>query len=157
MKTLLLIGITLLLLSAYPLYLMAVEAVIGRRAYQRYEVQQNSGTKYDYKSAEFYGHKVVLSDNLELQPEASPKNESIDVKAPISIIVDGKDYSLPSPIEVSVYNDSKSYNSWVAILNLTDRERHEERLAIVQRVAGEKYPDDGRYRILFVQPIAVFI
>ncbi len=151
MKKTFVIGLVLLLLSAYPLYLMGVELWLSHYAYDRYEVSQNTGENYDYKSGDFNGHRAVVSVNLE--PAANlPKDETTHFKSPVSTTIDGHDYSLPSPVDVKVYNGSTSVTGSVALLNLKDRQSLNERLAIIQRVDGEKYPDDLRYRVLFVQP-----
>ncbi len=136
MKTLLVIGLLLLVVSAYPLYLMALEITVSHRAYERYGLHQHSGTNYDYKSAEFAGHHAILSDG-----------PLFDAKPTVSTGIDGKDYSLRSPIE---RDERGGYHSWAQILTLTDRKNNQARLAVVQRVAGKNYPDDTRYRILFL-------
>jgi hypothetical protein len=138
MRTIFTIGVVLLLLSAYPLYLMAAEIVVSTCAYQRYEMEQHRGANYDYKSAEFHGHRAIFSGGT-----------SVNGKPTISTTVDGKDYSLSSPVGL---DDRGGFHGWAAMLTLRDRQNNEERLAIVQRVARESYPDDTRYRILFVQP-----
>jgi len=146
MKALFITGIVLLLLSAYPIYLMLVEVIVSEAAYARYEVSRYTGENYDYRSAEFYGHRIALSDSLVMQ--SATDNE---VKAPVSISIDGKDYSIPSPIEIHIYNGTKSYRG-IALLNLKDRQTGSERLVVIQRVDGEQFPEDTRYRILFVYP-----
>ncbi|HTG14452.1 MAG TPA: hypothetical protein VK747_04195 [Blastocatellia bacterium] len=148
MKILFTIGIALLLLSAYPLYLMAMELKTSNAAYERYEVSQHSGKNYQYKSADFYGHDIELSDARLVGPAKAGDNLEVIV----STTVDGKDHTLDSPIEVEIFKGTKSYNGWIAILTLKDKQLQQERLAIIQRVAGQHYPDDTRYRILFVQP-----
>jgi hypothetical protein len=152
MRNIFIIGIVLFLLSAYPLYLMGVEVSLGNYAYGRYEVFLHTGENFDYRSADFYGHRITLTDNLEVDPAKLPKDENVYLKAPVKITVDGQDYSLSSPTEIRVFNGSKSVSGSVALVNLKDRRSGEERLAIIQRVDGERYPDDMRYRILFVQP-----
>lgn len=126
---------------------MLVEVVASNAAYELYEVSQYTGESHNYRSAEFYGHQVVLSDSLEVQ--SATGNEYF--KAPVSISIEGKDYSIPSPIDIHVYNDSKSYRG-IALLNLKDRQTGSERLAVIQRVDGERFPEATRYRILFLHP-----
>lgn len=146
MRIVLAIGITLLALSAYPIYLMAVELRTSQAAYHRFEVSQHFDKEFDYRSTDFYGHHVVLSEARELGPAKSTDRRRIAV----STTIDGKDYSLDSPIEVDY--GARSYNGWLAIVTLKDRQSGPELLAVVQRVIGDRYPEDTRYRILFVQP-----
>lgn len=146
MSKLFIVGILLLAISGYPLYLMARELLTSQAAYDRYEVKQFSGNDYDYRTAEFRGHHVALSDSLEIKSTSTDEY----LKAPITVTIDGKDYSIPNPIEVHVYHGSKSYSGEAALLNLKDRQTNEESLAFIQRVDGQNYPDDSRYRILFV-------
>jgi hypothetical protein len=136
MKSVFVIAVILLGISAYPIYLEIRENAVGNRAYERYTMQQHSGENYDYKSAEFAGHRVLLSNG-----------PTFDGKPTVSTTIDAKDYSLNSPIEL---DERGGYNSWAHILTLTDREKHEDKLAVIQRVAGKQYPDDTRYRILFL-------
>lgn len=109
MRNVFVIGLVLLLLSAYPLYWMAVEIIVSERAYRRYSMQQQSGANYDYKSAEFRGHRAVFSDG-----------PSLDGKPSILTTIDGKDYSLRSPVEL---DDRGGYNSWAAMVTLTISKR----------------------------------
>jgi hypothetical protein len=138
MKTVFVIGLVLLLLSAYPLYLMIVEITISGRAYRQYSVQQQSGANYNYKSAEFNGHRAEFSDGPIVNGNPS-----------VSTTIDEKDYSLRSPVEL---DDRGGYNGWAAIVTLTDLQKNRAVLAVLQRVAGNDYPNDTRYRILFVRP-----
>jgi hypothetical protein len=138
MRTVFVIGLVLLLLSAYPLYWMAMEIIVSERAYRRYSMQQQSGTNYDCKSAEFNGHRATFSDGPILNGKSS-----------ILTTIDGKDYSLRSPVEL---DDRGGYNSWAAMVTLTNLQANQPMLAVLQRVAGNNYPEDTRYRILFVRP-----
>jgi hypothetical protein len=146
MRILLAIGITLLVLSACPIYLIAVELTTSRAAYHRFEVSQQFDKEFDYRSTDFYGHHVVLSEARDLGLAKSTDRSMIAVR----ITIDGKDYSLDSPVEIDY--GARSYNGWLAIVILKDRQSGTEQLAVVQRVMGDRYPEDTRYRILFVQP-----
>ena len=121
MNKLFIAGLLLLTISAHPLYLMGREMLTSQAAYARYEVRQFTGNHYDYRSAEFRGHRVVLSDSLEVK--SNSKEEYL--KAPITVTIDGKDYSIPNPIEIHVYNGSKSYTNEAALLSLKDRQTNE--------------------------------
>src|SRR3982750_2209630 len=108
------IGVILLLLSAYPIYLQVRENAAGNRAYDRYAMQQLSGENYDYKSVQFAGHRVLLSNG-----------PAVTGKPTTSTTIDGKDYSLNSPIEL---DERGGYAGGVHILTLTDRQTNEDKL-----------------------------
>lgn len=136
MKPVFAIGVILLLLSAYPIYLQVRENAARNSAYGRYTMEQHSGVNYDYKSAQFAGHRIVLSNG-----------PTVDGQPTVLTTIDTKDYSLNSPVEL---DNNGGYNSWAHILTLTDRQKNEDKLAVIQRAAGKRYPDDTRYRILFL-------
>ncbi|MCA1592774.1 MAG: hypothetical protein LC754_09020, partial [Acidobacteria bacterium] len=72
---------------------MGVEVLLGNYAYNRYEVFLHTGENHNYRSADFYGHQITLTDNLEVDPAKLPKDENVYFKTPVKITVDGRDYS----------------------------------------------------------------
>lgn len=148
MRKLFFLGLFLFLISAPPLFLMVIEYGVGFYAYSRYKVTLYTGKNYDYRSAEFHDHKVELSDfrSARLEP-AHPLHQN-----PIRITIDGQDWSIPSTVRKNPFDDYQIVHRPIAIINLKDQQLNTERLAIIQAIGGKNYPNDIRYRLLFLTP-----
>lgn len=148
MRKLFFLGLFLFLISAPPLFLMVIEYGVGFYAYSRYKVTLYTGNNYDYSTAEFHGHKVELSNSR----PAAAETPQLPHSNSINITIDGKDWSIPSTVRKDPFDDYQIGNHPVAIINLKDQKLNIEHLVIIQVIGGKKYPDDIRYRALFLSP-----
>ena len=160
MRKLEVIGLLLILTSAYPLLLMGREVVAQRRAYGLYGLRRVPtnvpGFADDALTAQIGSHRVELRDDFS-GPSSKPEGRA---KGRVSIIIDGRDYSFDNEVEIRpFFKDQNRYHSWVKLVRLEDRTADRERVAIVQRIsplvaAGREEweipREELRYRILLV-------
>ena len=162
MRKLEVIGLLLVLLSAYPLFLMGREVLAQRKAYGLYELRRVvtdvPGFSDDALIAQVGSHRVELRDDFFDRPA-----DRVDrAKAKVGILVDGRDYSHPSEVEIRpFYKDQNRYHSWVKLIRLIERRTATESVAVVQRIsamppaAREEWDlpkKELRYRILLIFP-----
>lgn len=145
------IGLVLVLLSSFPLFLMAREDYIQNKIMDRYEVahsytQQGWSEPIDVQS-------ITVNDiHIELQEIPTGKKatrtmwdadegvEAGDI-VQLQILVDGKAVSSADEIWLSNRDRGGRYWSWLDVLRVKDKKTQTERIAIVQRLTD----DDEQY------------
>ena len=136
MRAALIIGLSLLGISAPPLFLMAREVIVGSVVTKRYAVQPvDSGALH----AEVGGHAVELVDNQPVAPEEPFKINDGREPGSVSIRVDGQVVSTPVRAIVRVHRrDADRYWGYVYLMRVVDREGP-ERLVVAQNLGQGEY------------------
>lgn len=166
------LGMCFLLISSPPLFLMAIETLVGSYAFNRYEICQVLRNKID-----FHGHSIELRDSLR-QRETTPDER---FRSKVSVLIDNKDYSSNTGVIIRpAYTDSNRYAGQISLVLLTDKGSGESKMTVTQalpggramillidaegRVAREVFPISKKlspiYRAMlvqFVQPVATGI
>lgn len=141
---LLLIGLFLFSISAYPLFLHVRELIVSNMAHNQYDLNPI----YDQTQVQFYGNEIVLID-----PFSSPSEEyqigSVDIK------VNGTDYSHSANVEIRpTFHDSNRYHNYLRLIELIDKQKNTSMLAIIQRISGIETPPyhekEFEWRLLLV-------
>lgn len=125
---LLFVGLILLLLSAWPLFLHVREMVLGTTANARYDLLP----VYDGTRVEFYGNEIVLSDAF-TEPEETWREGSV------AVVINGTDYSHPATVVVRpAYRDANRYHGYLKLVELYDNRTQDSVMAVIQRISGTK-------------------
>ncbi len=143
MRTLLLLGFTLTVISAPPLALMGRELAIGSAVQTRYTVERvvssEQGMDAGALRGEIGAHTVELADD---QP--SMKREPFtagDPRAPgrVWVVVDGRPRSTPVRATIRLqHRDANRYWGFVYLMKLVDR-RGGDRLVVAEDLGGGQY------------------
>jgi hypothetical protein len=124
------VGFALILISAYPAALTAREFWATRRFNERYQLLPT----YDKTSITLGPHQVALHDKFS---QTAHKTKDREV-GPVTITIDGKDYSDPSLIEIRPsYHDSNRYHGWMVLAHLKDKKSNLEWMVVGQRTLGD--------------------
>ena len=130
-RTLLSIGLLLLLVSAPVLVLMALEAFMGHYAYNRYELQP----VYNSTQIRFNGHVVALKDSV----DAQGLSEGDTVETVVTLHVDEQEHSFNTDILVRpLYSDMRRYAYQLSLVSLTDTKSGRNRVAVVSRSRSDQ-------------------
>jgi len=123
---LLLIGLLLLSISAYPLFLMAREVHANSCINKRYRFKE----VYDSQSATIGNHRISLSDTT---PETS--DQSARVRGEVQIDIDGRHYATAHNIEIRpAFHDANRYWGFLVLVKATDNQTKKEFLTLAQNV-----------------------
>ena len=137
-RILLITGLTLLIISAKPLTLMALDAAMSSAVARRYTVQPPQGR--DALRAEIGGHVVTLEDDEPLNPDGDVRIDGI-----VRIVIDGRDYSTNARAEIRLNSgDANRYWGYLSLKRLIDRAAGVQHLVVAQNLV------DGRYRTLTI-------
>src|SRR5260221_233984 len=107
------IGLLLIAVSVYPLFLMGRELLAQRSAYNRYALKRVPtdvpGFSDDALSFMAGTHRIELRDDLFGQA-GRPSDRA---KGRVNVVVDGRDYSYASEVEIRpFFKDQNRYHSW---------------------------------------------
>jgi hypothetical protein len=143
MRATLIIGLSLLGISAPPLFLMAREVAIGSVVTKRYPVERIVSSEKGMESgalrAEVGGHVVELVDNRPVVPEEPFKINDAREPGSVSIRVDGRVVSTPVKAIVRLHRqDANRYWGYVYLMRVVDREGP-ERLVVAQNLGQGEY------------------
>ena len=144
MKGGLAVGLVLLTVSAWPLFLMGRELAARRAVQDRYQFEGISGVSDRIGTTE-----VRLKDNV-------PGSDSgrLKVKGPIKIEIGGKDFSVSSPIGIRPhYSDIDRYQGFAHLVRARDTSEGASYLVVMQNLGtGGKVPffPNVRWRALWV-------
>jgi hypothetical protein len=138
------IGAVLLLVSVPPFVLMIREFAMTRMAANRYSTEhiqsREPGMAGGALRAEIGGHVVALEDDQSVDTNGDPRVEGV-----VRILIDGRDYSTNSPVEIRLNSrDANRYWGYVYLTRLLDRREGTQQLVVAQSLR------DGRYRTLTV-------
>jgi hypothetical protein len=147
LKTLIVIGSALLLISVNPIWRLVDITVQQRAAKARYEffsIHENE--------VRLAGHTIQLKDRI-----AQGHYGEHDRRAgPVTILIDGKDFSIESEVIIRPkFRDDNRYFSWVHMVRLRDKNSGQFLIAIVQRI-GELVDGEWgdlskvKFRIIYV-------
>ncbi|MDF2650756.1 MAG: hypothetical protein K0Q73_6561 [Paenibacillus sp.] len=167
------IGLILIIISSYPLFLIIRESVLESYISSRYEVEQvinirNEGqigkpiqSSHDLTSPikwEDNNIEVVTKDSGVEAPEAIFDKESKHVMN-ITIIINGKEVFSPTEawLTPNITKDS-DYLSWLNIVKIHDKKSDMNQLAIIQRLTGdwkkgeniEQHKQAQKWRVIYV-------
>ena len=140
----------LLAFSGYPLFLISQEEILNHRA-SRYEVHPVDGALQSI----FHGHTILLSDDV----RAAQATQDDRVVGPVRVLIDGRDYSSGSPVEIRpAAHDANRYWLWLRLATLTDRKLRANSFVIVQRLDDSfdqsidyrRRMQNWRFRLLFL-------
>ena len=140
-------GLLLLVLSAYPLVLMAREVVTGWQVTGAYSVEE----VHDSLATSVGGHVVRLEDDL---PNSDNRDERARTR--VRIIVDGRDYSVPVEANARpAFRDANRYWGYISLKRLIERSSGKSSVVVAQALgaapgAGTYSERDQRYRLLTV-------
>jgi hypothetical protein len=141
-------GVLVLALSMYPI-LRFVEI---EEKYRTSHALYDFATIRERSHVSFAGHKVVLKDTF----SGSEYHEHDRRTGPVAILINGKDYSVDSPIEIRPkFQDENRYFSWLSIFHLTNKNSRKSLLAIIQRIGEPPATDlenlsQLRFRVLYL-------
>ena len=138
------IGIILVVVSSYPLLLMAREVIVGYRVSQRYAVEAIRGqgqlSAAGSLSAELGGHRVELRDDqLPYAREPFKTDEGQRSIGLVRVLVDGR--AVSSPVTAVIRRadmDANRYWGYVYLQRLNDL-RGPERLVVAQSLGLARY------------------
>lgn len=137
------VGIVLLAVSFWPLFLMARELVIASAVRSQYSVEilPAWGDHTDgHIQSSIGGHTVQLIDDA---PASS--DDKARVVGPVRVLVDGRDYSNGADVTIRpAFADSNRYWGYVLLKKLTDQRNGTEHLVVAQNIGR------NRYRLLWV-------
>jgi len=143
MRAALIIGLSLLGISAPPLFLMAREVAIGSGIRERYTVERIVSSEIGMEGgalrAEIGGHIVELVDNRPVVPDEPFKINDAREPGSVSIRVDRHAVSTPVEAIVRLHRrDANRYWGYVYLMRLLDREGP-ERLVVAQNLGQGEY------------------
>jgi len=143
MRAALIIGLSLLGVSAPPLFLMGRELVIGAVVTERYTVERivtsEKGMEGGALRSEIGGHIVELVDDQPVVADEPFKNNDARESGSVSIRVDGRAVSTPVKAIVRLHRrDANRYWGYVFLMRLVDREGP-ERLVVAQNLGQGEY------------------
>jgi hypothetical protein len=143
MRAALIIGLSLLGISATPLFLMAREVVVGSVVTERYAVERivssERGMVGGALRAEIGGHVVELVDDRPVVPEEPFKINDTREPGNVSIRVDGRAVSTSVKATVRLQQrDANRYWGYVYLMRLVDREGP-ERIVVAQNLGQGEY------------------
>jgi hypothetical protein len=148
MRTSLVVGSILLLLSSPPLLLMAREVIVGFTVARQYSMSEIKAIGPEMSggalSAELGGQRVELTDDQPLAREPFKTEESQRAPGVVRVLVNGRAVSTPVAATVRrTQKDANRYWGFVYLFKLTDR-HGPERLVVAQNLGH------GRYRTISV-------
>lgn len=143
MRAALIIGLSLFVMSAPPLFLMAREVAVGAVVTMRYAIEgivsSEKGMEGGALRAEIGGHVVELVDNRPVAPDEPFKINDAREQGTVSIRVDGRAVSTPVKAIVRLHRrDANRYWGYVYLMRLVDREGA-ERLVVAQNLGQGEY------------------
>jgi len=159
------IGMILMIISAYPLFLIVQENVLDSYVNSRYEIKE----LIDIRNMR---HRVVTQVSNDLASPIIWRNNTVEVitkdtgrDAPTSnnqnkrikqiiIKINGMEESFPTDalLPTKITKDS-DFLSWLNILEIKDKKSNKEKLAIVQRLVNDwnnRDVEHQKWRILYV-------
>ncbi|MBE1445549.1 hypothetical protein [Paenibacillus sp. OAS669] len=159
------IGMILMIISAYPLFLIVQENVLDSYVNSRYEIKE-------FIDIRNMRHRVVTQVSNDLASPIIWRNNTVEVitkdtgrDAPTSnnqnkrikqiiIKINGMEESLPTEalLPQKITKDS-DFLSWLNILEIKDKKSNKEKLAIVQRLVNDwnnREVEHQKWRILYV-------
>lgn len=163
------IGLVLISVSFYPLFLMIRETVLESYINSRYEVKK----VFDYNVDDPRQPMRILDHPIELEGNTiQVLTYDTNVVAPktrfdkepkhimnIIIKINGKEESFPTEAWLSPSDKEDSrFLSWLNILKIEDNRSRSVKIAIVQRLTGEyisgesynKYVEAQKWRVLYI-------
>ena len=88
----------------------------------------------DANEATVNGHSIRIVD------ETNSDGDTFEKIGQVRILVDGKDYSTPSPIRIRPgYSDSNRYTGFIHLSRLTDRKTGRPELVLSQSLGADRY------------------
>ncbi len=138
------IGVVLLLVSVPPLAFMVREFAVTRMAAKRYSTEhirsREPGMAGGALRAEIGGHVVALEDDQPVDTNGDARVEGV-----VRILIDGRDYSTNSPVDIRLNSrDANRYWGFAYLMRLLDHRQGTQQLVVAQSLR------DGRYRTLTV-------
>lgn len=134
-------GAILVAISIPPVARMAREVVTSVTADHRYSVEHLTSRESTGGAlrAEIGGHVVALEDDQPFDPSREARVDGV-----VRILVDGRDYSANSRVEIRLESrDANRYWGYVYLTKLIDHRRDLQHLVVAQNV-------EGRFRTLTV-------
>jgi len=146
------LGVFLLAISAYPLFLMAREIWTNSAVNKRYRFHG----VYESQSATIGNHRISLSDTT---PETS--DQSAREHGDVQIDIDGKNYATAHNVEIRpAFHDRNRYWGFLALVKVEDNKKGGNFLALAQKLGVDskvsRLPRSGydfdylRFRIISI-------
>ncbi|TDF94147.1 hypothetical protein [Paenibacillus piri] len=145
-RTFVLLGIALITVSTYPLFLIIQENVLDRYVNSRYELKdiidirrRHKAPPLSYELASpinWKGNSIeVLTSDTGLDAPKTPFDKEPERIKKITIKVNGKEVSFPTEawLPQKITGDS-NFLSWLNLVEIKDNKNNTEQLAIVQRI-----------------------
>jgi len=151
------IGLLLLSISAYPLFLMAREMQTNSAINKRYRFHG----VYDSQSAMIGNHRISLSDTT---PETS--DQSARARGEVQIDIDGKNYAAAHNVEIRpAFHDANRYWGFLVLVKVEEKKTGQSFLTLAQNVGVDsqvcRLPSGGynfdyqRFRLISIDPQGV--
>jgi len=138
---LLLIGLGLFAPSSYVTFLQIREYKLNKYVDSRFELKRED--LIPSQETLVLGQRLVF----EIEPIPNQVDEWGDARARVKVLINGKDYSVHSPISLRAHDDM-GYLGWFIIGKVVDHETRQEFVAIVQLVSDD--PFEPAWRTLTV-------
>lgn len=142
MRKLLVLGLLLFGVSAWPLALIGRELMISAMVRQRYVVERilsvEPRTGGDTLRAQIGGHEVALVDDQPVKGHVPFASYSTQITGLVSITIDGRPYSTPVQARVRIdQSDANRYWGYAYLMKLVDR-NGTDRLVVAENL-GKQY------------------
>ena len=143
-----LIGIMLILLSAFPIFLIAREIVTQKQLDARYEISHSYINSYGSPSTIDTQEVVVLNQFIEIEEISTGKiapqtihdlDEGVaggDI-VQIQWRVNGEEVSTADEIWLSNRDRGSRYYSWIDVLKVKDLQKNSESVVLIQRLTAD--------------------
>ncbi|PLS08106.1 hypothetical protein [Bacillus halotolerans] len=143
------IGLLLIVISAYPIFVLLRENIIDHNVTNRYDIHYAYQDKQGYEPAidtqniNIFNHhiRIIEAKTGKHAPLTSwDKDENVPAGEIVNIQyqLDGRDLSSPSEVWLSNRERGGRYFSWLEILTVKDRKTDQNLVYIVQRITDDQ-------------------
>ena len=152
------IGAFLLLISSFPLFLMAREYAVGQNVFNRYELS-TARTEFGYdfslnsKVTHINGYTIEIVETPTGEKEQLEEHEIEwgDIPRDIvmaQIVVNGEKVGEPHRIMLGAREDHTRYHRYIEIMRVKEKEK--ERIAIIVTQAMDSFNNSGEWEIIWL-------